>query len=72
MHRVGDNGRMDPISDELTGRMPVVAHEDTGAECCGCIVAAVDGTDVELRFNECGVVVSIVHLEIRKGMLGLA
>ena len=63
---------MDPgLSDELTGCMPTVPHELAGVECCGCIVAAVEGSNVELRCNECGAVVGLVHLEILKGLLGL-
>jgi len=31
-------------SDSLTSRMPIVAHEEiTGVDCCGCIIAAVEG-----------------------------
>src|SRR6185436_10924995 len=63
---------MDPdLSAELTSRMPILPHEIGGVECCGCIIAAVDGTNVELRCNECGAVVGVVHLDILKGLLGL-
>ena len=42
-------------SDTLTARMPIVAHEEIpGVDCCGCIVAAVDGSNVELRCNQAG------------------
>ena len=58
-------------SDELTGQMPIVAHEDAGVDCCGCIIAAVDGTNVELRCNECGAVVGVIQIDILKGLLGL-
>jgi hypothetical protein len=34
-------------NDELTSRMPIVAHEDAGVDCCGCIVAAVNGSNSE-------------------------
>jgi hypothetical protein len=51
--------------------MPIVAHETAGADCCGCIVAAVEGSNVELRCNECGAVVGVIQLEILKGLLGL-
>ena len=42
----------DDLSDELTSRMPIVPHETAGVECCGCIIAAVEGIRVELRCNE--------------------
>jgi DNA-directed RNA polymerase subunit RPC12/RpoP len=60
------------ISHDLTSRMPIVPHGiAAGVDCCGCIVAAVDGTNVELRCNECGAVVGVVHMDILKGLLGL-
>ena len=52
---------------ELTSRMPIVPHETGGVECCGCIIAAVDGTNVELRCNECEAVVGVVQVDILKG-----
>ena len=37
------------LSEDLTARMPIVAHETiAGVDCCGCIIAAVDGKNVEL------------------------
>ena len=41
-------------SDELAGMMPIVAHESAGVDCCGCMIAAVEGSNVELRCNKCG------------------
>ena len=36
-------------SDELTSMMPIIAHESVaGVDCCGCIIAAVEGSNVEL------------------------
>jgi hypothetical protein len=60
-------------SDDLTGRMPIVAHEDIpGVDCCGCIVAAVEGQNVELRCNECGAVVGVVQIDVLRALLDLA
>ena len=59
------------LSHELTSQMPIVPHETAGVECCGCIIAAVDGTNVELRCNECGAVVGVIHADILKELLGL-
>jgi hypothetical protein len=59
------------ISDDLTGSMPIVPHETTGVDCCGCIVAAVDGNNVELRCNECGAVVGVIQIDILRGLLGI-
>ena len=51
-------------SDELTSRMPIVPHEAAGVACCGCIVAAVEGSNVELRCNECGAVVGVIQIDV--------
>jgi hypothetical protein len=59
------------LSDDLTARMPIVAHEDAGVDCCGCIVAKVDGRNVELQCNECGAVVGVVQIDVLRGLLGL-
>jgi hypothetical protein len=40
--------------------MPIVPHAAAGVECCGCIIAAVDCSNVELRCNECRAVVGVV------------
>jgi DNA-directed RNA polymerase subunit RPC12/RpoP len=59
------------LSSELTGRMQIVPHETAGVDCCGCIIAVVEGSNVELRCNECAAVVGVVHIDILKGLLGL-
>lgn len=59
------------LSDQLTGRMPIIPHETVpGIACCGSIVATVDGANVEL-LCECGAVVGVVRLEILKSLLAL-
>jgi hypothetical protein len=60
------------LSDDLTARMPIVPPGTvTGVDCCGCIVAVVDRSNVELRCNECGAVVGVVQSRIMEGLLGL-
>jgi DNA-directed RNA polymerase subunit RPC12/RpoP len=62
----------DDLSRDLTSRMPIVPHSSIGGiDCCGCIIAAVEGTSVELQCNECGAVVGVVQLDILKVLLGL-
>jgi hypothetical protein len=57
---------------DLTDRMPIVPHGTiAGVDCCGCIVVAVDGHNVELQCNECGAVVGVIQIDILKGLLGL-
>jgi len=60
------------LSDDINNAMPIVAHETVaGIDCCGCIIAAVDGSNVELRCNECGAVVGVVQIDVLRGMLGV-
>src|SRR4051794_9187978 len=61
----------DDLSRDLTSRMPIIPRETAGVECCGCIIASVDGTSVELRCNECGAVVGVIQVDILKSLLGL-
>lgn len=59
------------FSDELTALMPVVPHRLCGVKCLGCIIAAVEDGNVELRCNCCGAVVGVVQAGIMEGLLGL-
>lgn len=36
--------------------LPIIPHEEFGAECCGCLVEIV-GETTEYRCNECGAVI---------------
>ena len=57
--------------EEPTGQMPIVAHESiSGVDCCGCIIAAVEDSTVELQFNECGAVVGVIQIDILCGCSG--
>ena len=35
----------------LENDFPIIPHESTGVDCCGCIVVKVRGTDAELQCN---------------------
>jgi hypothetical protein len=60
------------ISDELTELMPMVRHGVvTGVRCRGAIIAAVEGSHVELRCTECGAVMGVIHIDILCGLIGL-
>jgi hypothetical protein len=55
----------------LENDFPIIPHESTGVDCCGCIVVKVRGTDAELQCNECGVVVGVVQVGILKDLVSL-
>jgi len=55
----------------LEDEFPIIPHESAGADCCGCIVPVVKGRDVELRCNECGVVVGVVQVDILRDLMGM-
>jgi hypothetical protein len=55
----------------LEAAFPIIAHEATGADCCGCIVVKVSGKDVELRCNECGAVVGVVQVDILRELVSM-
>jgi hypothetical protein len=56
---------------DLPNRFPIIPHESAGADCCGCIVPVVQGSDVELRCNECGAVVGVVQIEILRDLVSM-
>jgi hypothetical protein len=59
-------------SNDLTSRMLTVAPETiTGVTRCGCIIAVVEGGNVELRCDECGAVVGVVQIDVLRGLLGV-
>ena len=39
---------------------PIIPHEATGADCCGCLIVQVRGDVAEIVCNECGAVVFTV------------
>jgi hypothetical protein len=52
--------------------MPIAPHGGiTHVHCCGCIIAAVEDSTVELRCNDCGAVVGVVQIDILCGLLGM-
>jgi hypothetical protein len=57
--------------DNLSDVFPIIPHESAGAECCGCIIVTVRRNDAELRCNECGAVVGVVHVGILQDLVSL-
>lgn len=57
--------------DDLEAAFPIIPHESTGADCCGCIVVKVTGRDAELRCNECGAVVGVVQMDILRDLVSM-
>ena len=41
-------------ADEINARLPIVAHETLGVDCCGCLFVRLKGEDqAEIVCNEC-------------------
>ena len=57
--------------DSLENDFPIIPHESSGADCCGCIVVRVRGKDAELQCNECGAVGGVVQVGILKDLVSL-
>jgi hypothetical protein len=46
------------LADEINARVPIVAHETLGVDCCGCLFVRLQEDDqAEIVCNECGTVV---------------
>ena len=48
-------------TEELAETFPIIQHEATGVDCCGCIVVTSRGVDAELTCNEYGAVVGVIN-----------
>jgi hypothetical protein len=57
--------------DDALKDFPIIPHEATGVDCCGCIVVNVRGNDAELMCNECDAVVGVVNVAILRDLVGL-
>jgi len=55
----------------LEAAFPILAHESTGVDCCGCIVVKVTGKNAELKCNECGAVVGVVQTDILRDLVAM-
>ena len=42
--------------------LPIVPHEVTGADCCGCLIVDVDGDQATILCNECGAIIRTLRL----------
>ncbi len=57
--------------DALEAAFPIIAHESTGVDCCGCVIVKVTGRDAELQCNECGAVVGVVQVDILRELISM-
>ncbi len=57
---------------DLTSDFPIIPHETTGADCCGCLVVKIQGTNAVLSCNECNAVVGTLHKNILAYLVRLA
>ena len=47
------------LTGDINDRLPILAHSDQGGppDCCGCLVADVEGDQTDIVCNECGIVI---------------
>ena len=55
----------------LEESFPIIAHESTGVDCCGCIIVKVQGSNAELCCNECGAVVGVMNVAVLADLVSL-
>ena len=49
----------------------ILAHESAGAGCCGCVIPVIQGSDTELRCNECGMVIGVINTAILRDLVAM-
>ncbi len=50
------------LTVDINDRLPIVAHETLGVDCCGCLHVRVSGDRAEIVGNECGAIIRTVPL----------
>jgi hypothetical protein len=55
--------------DVFDRTFPILRHESTGADCCGCI--KVTGNAAELQCSQCSAVVGVVHVAILRDIISM-
>jgi hypothetical protein len=48
------------LSSEINDRLPIIPHENLGADCCGCLYVRVEGGQADIVCNECAAVIRTV------------
>ena len=56
---------------DLNNLLPIIPHESTGVDCCGCMIAREHGNDTELLCNECGAVLGVMNTAILNDLISL-
>jgi hypothetical protein len=52
--------REDHPSGDINDRLPIIPHENLGADCCGCLYVRVEGEQADIVCNECAAVIRTV------------
>ena len=45
------------LTDDINKRLPIIPHESLGADCCGCLIAQINGDQADIVCNECRTVI---------------
>jgi hypothetical protein len=54
--------REDHLLGDINERLPIIPHENLGANCCGCLYVRVEGKRADIVCNECAAVIRTVSV----------
>ena len=40
------------LTNDINKRLPIIPHESLGADCCGCLIAQINGDRADIVCNE--------------------
>jgi uncharacterized paraquat-inducible protein A len=61
------------LTDDINKGLPIIPHESLGADCCGCLVAQINGDQADIVCNECGAAIRTVRVgDIQAAMSEMA
>jgi len=50
------------LIDDINKGLPIIPHESLGADCCGCLIALINGDQADIVCNECGAAIRTVRV----------
>jgi hypothetical protein len=61
------------LTYDINKGLPIIPHESLGADCCGCLIAQINGDQADIVCNECGATIRTVRVgDIQAAMSEMA